>query len=534
MDEEKIDVEKIELTEFQQSLWDHFNASMGVITIQSYEDHRLEDAIKLVAAKVYASDREVKYYKWTCTEGFKDHADVAVATGENGGNDRPILDAIQALSYTRSFEDKSIIVMFNFHEYLKHPMVKQYIKDLGAEFRQVSKNLIITGAQIELPIEIEKDVAWMEFALPTEEEVKICLEDTLKDADLDMEEIEEDRIAALVRSAQGMTSQEISGAYALGIVKKQGDLDPETIQEEKSKQLKKSTLIDVFHPETNMNEVGGLDRLKGWLELRKSAFTKEARDYGLPIPKGIMLLGIPGCGKSLVGKAIAVNWGLPLLYFDIGKVFGSLVGQSEANVNKIIATAEAMAPCILFVDEIEKGLAGVQSSGNTDSGVTARVFGKLLTWLQEKKSFVFVVATCNNIDSLPPEFLRRGRFDNLVYVDLPNHKERKEIFEIHLKKRGRKPKNYNLEKLSNMAQDLTGSEIEEIVNGALFRSFSDGKRKLADKDLEAELREINPLTKTMKTQIDTMRAKLSGRAMPASTPMEKKSQGQKKKRNINV
>ena len=241
-----------------------------------------------------------------------------------------------------------------------------------------------------------------------------------------------------------------------------------------------------------------------------------AREFGLPEPRGILLLGIPGCGKSLTAKAISSMWQLPLLKLDVGKVFSSLVGSSEENVRRAIQTAESIAPSILWLDEMEKGFSGLGSSGQTDGGTTARVFGTFLTWLQEKKTPVFVVATCNNVSQLPPELLRKGRFDEIFFVDLPSREERKEIFKIHLEKRHRNVNSFDLNKLSDEAVGFSGSEIEEIIVSALYDAF-DNNEDINQTYIENTIKSMIPLSQTMEEQIKGTREWAKIRAKRASS-----------------
>jgi len=261
-----------------------------------------------------------------------------------------------------------------------------------------------------------------------------------------------------------------------------------------------------------MQEVGGLEELKNWLVKRGKAFTLKAREFGLPEPRGILLLGIPGCGKSLTAKAIAGMWQLPLLKLDVGKVFSSYVGSSEENVRRAIHTAESIAPCILWLDEMEKGFSGLGSSGMTDGGTTARVFGTFLTWLQEKKTAVFVVATSNNVSQLPPELLRKGRFDEIFYVDLPSKEERKEITKIHLEKRKRASEKFDLDKVALQTHGFSGSEIEEVIVSGLYDAFNRDE-ELDQEHLEQVIQTMIPLSQTMEEQIKGIRdwAKLRAR-----------------------
>jgi SpoVK/Ycf46/Vps4 family AAA+-type ATPase len=255
--------------------------------------------------------------------------------------------------------------------------------------------------------------------------------------------------------------------------------------------------------------------LKAWLKKRTLAFTKEARDFGLPQPKGVLLTGIPGCGKSLTAKAISTLWQLPLLKLDVGKVFSSLVGSSEENVRKAIMTAESIAPSILWLDELEKGFAGMQSSGATDAGTSSRVFGTFITWLQEKTSPVFVVATSNNVSALHPELLRKGRFDEIFYVDLPNYDERREIFKIHLRKRRRNPSIFDIDSFAKLTSGYSGAEIEQIIISALYDSF-DCSEEISDEKITHSIKEIIPLSHTMKEDINRIREWAKTRARKTS------------------
>jgi SpoVK/Ycf46/Vps4 family AAA+-type ATPase len=284
---------------------------------------------------------------------------------------------------------------------------------------------------------------------------------------------------------------------------------------EKQQIIRKSGLLEYYKTEDDFSSVGGLTVLKDWLNKRSVAFTDEARAFGLPAPKGILLLGVQGCGKSLCAKAVSRLWQLPLLRFDMGRMFGSLVGSSEENVRRAIAVAESVAPAVLWVDEIDKAFVGSQSSGATDGGTTARVFGTFLTWLSEKDAPVFVVTTANDVSQLPPELLRKGRLDEIFYVDLPNEEEREQIFRIHVAKRGREPKNFDLKELAAASKDFSGAEIEEAVISALYDAFY-AKEELSTQYVLAALAATVPLAKTMSEKINDARKWAIGRARNAS------------------
>ena len=320
-----------------------------------------------------------------------------------------------------------------------------------------------------------------------------------------------------MQAALGLTLGEAENVFAKIIVKNQR-LSGEHVNEvfaEKQQIIRKSGLLEYYAAEEDFTSVGGLSVLKDWVNKRAVAFTAEARAFGLPAPKGVLLLGVQGCGKSLCAKAVSRLWQLPLLRFDMGRMFGSLVGSSEENVRRAIAVAESIAPAVLWVDEIDKAFTGSQSSGVTDGGTTARVFGTFLTWLSEKSAPVFVVATANDVSQLPPELLRKGRLDEIFYVDLPLDEERAEIFRIHLAKRNRNPEEFDLPALAAASPEFSGAEIEEAIISALYDAFY-AKQELATAHVLATLSQTVPLARTMAEKITAQRNWAIGRARNAS------------------
>ena len=325
----------------------------------------------------------------------------------------------------------------------------------------------------------------------------------------------------LLQAALGLTLGEAENVFAKIIVKDErlsGD-DVNEVFAEKQQIIRKSGLLEYYATEETFAHVGGLAMLKDWLQRRARALTAQARQFGLPSPKGILLLGVQGCGKSLCAKAVSSLWQLPLLRFDMGRMFGSLVGSSEENVRKAITVAESVAPAILWVDEIDKAFAGSQGSGATDGGTTARVFGTFLTWLSEKTAPVFVMATANDISQLPPELLRKGRLDEIFFVDLPSAEERTEIFRIHIAKRGRDPAKFDLPALVERSPNFSGAEIEEAIISGLYDAFYT-ETDLATEHVVEALRQTVPLSKTMDEQINRLRAWAEGRARNASVPRD--------------
>jgi SpoVK/Ycf46/Vps4 family AAA+-type ATPase len=323
----------------------------------------------------------------------------------------------------------------------------------------------------------------------------------------------------LLQASLGLTLGEAENVFAKIIVKGErlsGD-DVDDVFAEKQQIIRKSGLLEYYATSESFANVGGLTVLKDWLNKRALAFSSEAREFGLPPPKGILMLGVQGCGKSLCAKAVSTQWKLPLLRFDMGRMFGSLVGSSEENVRRAIAVAESVAPTILWVDEIDKAFAGSQGSGAVDGGTTARVFGTFLTWLSEKSAPVFVVATANDISQLPPELLRKGRLDEIFFVDLPSREERMEIFRIHIGKRGREASHFDLSSFADASVNFSGAEIEEAINSALYDAFY-AREQLKTAHILTALGQTVPLAKTMDDQIGNLRVWAQGRARNASNP----------------
>jgi SpoVK/Ycf46/Vps4 family AAA+-type ATPase len=308
---------------------------------------------------------------------------------------------------------------------------------------------------------------------------------------------------------------EAENVFAKSLIEKH-KFDVDVILGEKEQIIRKSGILEYYPFNENIGDVGGLDLLKGWMEKRTVAFTEKARDFGLPSPRGVLLLGVQGCGKSLSAKAIGSLWRLPLLRLDVGRIFAGIVGSSEENMRKAIRVAESVAPCLLWLDELEKGFSGTQSSGMSDGGTTSRVFGTFLTWMQDKKAPAFVVATSNDVTSLPPELLRKGRFDEIFFIDLPAHEERKQIFIIHLRKRKRNPDDFDLDRLAESTPGFSGAEIEAVVVDALYDAF-DETRELTTDSIVAAAAHTVPLAMTMQERIEGLREWAKTRARDASS-----------------
>ncbi|MBU0552276.1 AAA family ATPase [Myxococcota bacterium] len=464
---------------------------------------RVEHSLELIRDNLNArASSPRKLLHWSITEGF---------TGDEEFTD--LRDPIKALDFIIRYEDSALFALRDFHPYLKDPVVVRRLRDCHRAFKDSEhrKNVLLLSGKLSVPAELEKETAVIDFDLPQRSELGALIREFSTAYQLTHDEEALDRFT---EAALGLTYDEASFVLSKSLIRHR-DFDIDTLLSEKKAIIRKSGLLEFYETNEKFGEVGGLRVLKEWLIKRKGAFTQQARDFGLPVPKGILLIGIPGCGKSLTAKAVGALWQMPLLRLDVGKVFSGLVGSSEQNIRKVIATAEAVAPAILWLDELEKGFSGVQSSGQSDAGTTARVFGSFITWLQEKSSAVFVIATANDVSMLPPELLRKGRFDEIFFVDLPSEEERRDIYEIHLKKKQRPMERFDIDALARAAKGFSGAEIEQAVVAALYDAFFDGDDIDTPRILNAS-DEVIPLSRTMKEKIDDLRDWAAARARSAS------------------
>jgi SpoVK/Ycf46/Vps4 family AAA+-type ATPase len=497
-------------TSFERELEVLIRARYPLLYVVTPEEHRAEELVRLTANRL-----QKRLHTWTLTRGYEPPLPLPPES-ERRERLSPDIEALTLLF--RPYEN-GILLLKDFHPYLNDARVIRLLRDLSPRLHSSGRTLILLSPLLKLPSELEKELMVLEMPLPTRDEIAHKLREILlmlRDKPGVQTELPPAEFEELVQAAQGLTMEEIENVCARSIVEHR-QLRAEVILTEKQQIVRKSGVLEYYAPQERMEDIGGLDVLKEWLRKRRAAFSEQARQFGLPTPKGVLLLGVQGCGKSLTAKAIATLWGLPMLRFDVGRVFGSLVGASEANMRLAIRTAEAVAPCILWIDELEKAFSGVQSSGMSDAGTTARVFATFLTWLQEKKAPVFVVATANDVSLLPPELLRKGRFDEIFFLDLPTEAERAQIFAIHLRKRKRDPAQFKLKQLAKATEGFSGAEIEQVIIGALFTAFDVG-RDLTTEDLLAEIKATVPLSVMMREEIDELRTWAQLRARPASHP----------------
>ena len=368
-----------------------------------------------------------------------------------------------------------------------------------------------------VPIELEKEVVVIDFPMPTMAELNQVLSEQLNESR--NRRITTETREKLLKAALGLTRDEAEKVYRKAYVtaNRLTDAEVDIVLSEKKQLIRRNGILEYIEEDETIDSVGGLEELKRWLQQRSNAFTERAREYGLPQPKGMLILGVPGCGKSLIAKTTSRLWGLPLLRLDMGRVYdGSMVGRSEANLRNALKTAESISPVILFIDELDKAFAGGAGSADSDGGTSSRIFGSFLTWMQEKTSPVFVMATANRVERLPGEFLRKGRFDEIFFVDLPTSEERQEIFKIHLGKRRREIARFDIDQLANVSDGFSGAEIEQAIIAAMYEAFAQD-REFTQLDIIAAIKSTLPLSKTMTEQVTALRDWARQRARPAAS-----------------
>lgn len=491
-------------------------ARYPILYLITSEEMRVQNILVEIAAK-----RQKKVYEWTYSSGIVP-AGASVQSQKN--RNASTKDPLAALDLVIDQIEPAIFLFKDFHPFLTRNnfAIIRRLKDIALHLKNSYKTIVLISPVMEIPPELDKEITVLNFPQPTKEDLSALLDKIIEDVrELKQVEVQLDDEGRdrLLQAALGLTLGEAENVFAKIIVKDQR-LSADYVNEvfaEKQQIIRKSGLLEYYAANEDFTSVGGLAVLKDWLKKRAVAFTADAHAFGLPSPKGILLLGVQGCGKSLCAKAVSRLWQLPLLRFDMGRMFGSLVGSSEENVRRAITVAESIAPAVLWVDEIDKAFVGSQSSGVTDGGTTARVFGTFLTWLSEKNAPVFVVATANDVSQLPPELLRKGRLDEIFYVDLPAPEERTEIFRIHLAKRHRNPDSFDLAALLAASQDFSGAEIEEAIISALYDAFY-AKEELTTAHVVGALSQTVPLAKTMSEKIDAQRKWAQGRARNASIP----------------
>ncbi len=472
----------------------------SLIWIKTKEEERLEKILKITCERL----NKKRFICWDCVCGIKG---LLNEEGKFSNNPLGVLNWLRE----QSSEVSTILLVKDFHKFYDDPSINRTIKELSSILKETNHNLIFSSHLLPSSEELDELMTIINLPLPDQKELRNLIKKIAFNTNSNLEDQD---LNELSMASSGLTEIKVMQVTAKALAQR-GKISKEDIKdilEEKKQVIARSEILEFFEGKSSQDDIGGLKVLKVWLNQRYRAFSKEARDYGLPIPKGVLLVGAQGTGKSLTAKSISKSWSMPLLRLDVGRLFSSLVGSSEARTRETISRAEAMSPCILWIDEIDKGFGG---DARSDGGTSQRVLASLLTWMAEKESSVFVIATANAIDKLPAELLRKGRFDEIFFLDLPNSEERLSILDLHLKKR-RPSYNFPLTTIIDRTDGFSGAELEQAVIEGMHISFSEN-RELMEKDLIKAVSELVPLSRTAKEQIDLLKEWSStGRARSAS------------------
>jgi ATP-dependent 26S proteasome regulatory subunit len=500
------------------------NSSTPIVVMETVEEMR---ALGLVRGA--CSDLSLALFEWTIADGLV-RSDGAVAVAQAALGNASVsrtsmyntLDPVQALANLEAMTLEAVFVLKDFHRHMDNPAVVRRLRDVGQKFSANRRTLILTAPAIEMPPELVSLVEFLDLPLPDRDRLREIIRETYTHMagthPLKLQ-LDASGVDAMAANLRGLTEEAAERAISQTVVGRLA-LSPDCITdvlEAKKALLKRSEMLEFVDATETMSSVGGLDNLKRWLEQRRGAWDDDAQKFGLDPPKGVILLGTQGCGKSLCARAVAGEWQLPLVKFDTAAVYDKFIGETEKRIQKVFRVAEGLAPCVLWIDELEKVFAGSgPDSASADAGVSSRLLASFLSWMQDRKPAVFVAATCNNVTVLPPELIRKGRFDELFFVDLPSAPERKQIFAIQLTKRKRSPNDYDLAWVAEAAKGFSGAEIESAVQTALYAAFA-RKQELSNEDLLSALASTVPLSITRAEEIAELRAWAENRAVWAST-----------------
>jgi SpoVK/Ycf46/Vps4 family AAA+-type ATPase len=476
-------------------------ARYPLIYIVSIEEESVEEILKSLTQY---SKLSPKLLMWDLARGWDD----------NNADKGSVMGALNRIT-TTSENQPNLFVIKDIHFVLRSPndprnaLIIREIKNLAKELKKSRHTLIFTSYTLELPPEIIEDVTVIDFPLPDLEEINLLINQLVKPESLNLTKTSKEE---LVKAFQGLSRSRINRVLAKALAAKQqiNETDIEMVLQEKKETIRKTGILEFYTAYESLKNVGGLDNLKQWVRMRKDAFSDTARQYGIPNPKGVLLVGIQGTGKSLSAKTIAHEWRLPLLRLDSGRLFAGIVGQSESLVRQMIKLSEAIAPCVLWIDEIDKAFGNLTTGSDGDSGTSRRVFGTLITWMQEKTAPVFIVATANNVRILPGELLRKGRFDEIFWLNLPNLSERQEIFQVYLQKlRPSRLREFDLPLLAKQTENFSGAEIEQVIIDGMHIAFSSvseqGRRDFTTSDIVRAIKDTVPLATIAKEQIEDLK-----------------------------
>lgn len=482
-------------------------AQYPLIYLVTPEEERAEQAIAEIAEQ--AKSRSV--FVWTVTHGITEYGKSQQTPQRN------TVSPEAAIEWVVRQKEAGIYIFKDLHPFIDSPATTRWLRDAIASFKGTDKIIVVMSPVQQVPIELEKEVVVLDYPLPDLAELEQVLTKQLEQTK--QRRLDSSVREKLLRATLGLTRDEAEKVYRKVYVtaKRFTEAEVDVVLSEKKQLIRRNGILEFLEEDETLDDIGGLEELKRWLTLRSEAFTKKARDYGLPQPKGMLILGVPGCGKSLTAKTTSRLWGLPLLRLDMGRIYdGSTVGRSEANLRNALKTAESISPAILFIDELDKAFSGSAGSSDSDGGTSSRIFGSFLTWMQEKESPVFVMATANRVERLPGEFLRKGRFDEIFFVDLPNTQERGDIFRIHLNKRRSDITRFDIDQLAKLSEGFSGAEIEQALIAAMYDAFAQD-REFTQLDIIAALKSTLPLSRTMTEQVNALREWAHQRARPASS-----------------
>jgi len=438
-------------------------------------------------------------------------------------------DPVQALANLETMTIEAVFVLKDFHRHMDSPVVVRRLRDVGQKFSTNRRTLVLTAPAIEMPAELAGLVEFLDLPLPDRNRLREIIRETytrMAATHTLKLQLDANGVDAMAGNLRGLTEETAERAISQTVVGRLA-LSPECITDvldAKKALLKRSEMLEFVDTTDSMSSVGGLENLKRWLQQRQGSWDDRACQFGLDPPKGVIILGVQGCGKSLCERAAAGEWKLPLVKFDTAAVYDKFIGETEKRIQRVFRVAEGLAPCVLWIDELEKVFAGSgPDSASADAGLSSRLLASFLSWMQERKPAVFVAATCNNITVLPPELIRKGRFDELFFVDLPSAAERRQVFSIQLKKHKRNPAGYDLDRVATAAEGFSGAEIESSVQTALYAAFA-REQELSTEDLLTALSSTVPLSITRAEEIEKLRAWARDRAVSASS-RETRSEG---------
>jgi len=514
-------------SKFLKELGFHIRAGYSYILVVTEEHERFLQEVEQLSTKYLDKESKSKdkwnVYRWTVTDGWMHKTKKIPRAADEAPT--PTTDFLKI----KDFEAFSVIVMENFHFFLtrENPDLIQAVRDMAKHCQKTNKCVIFANSTLEFPPELEAYITVLDHELPTVEDIDQAIDMIAEVVQRQGVKINlaKDQRYVIRESLKGMRLGDVENALAYSLVTT-GSFDPKILLAEKCKAVKKTNLLAYLQSEETFDKIGGLDRLKGWLDLWKIAFTDKAKEFNLATPRGVLLLGVPGCGKTLIALGTGNHFGLPVIRFDMASVFGRYVGDSETNMRRALKMIDALAPCVLFIDEIEKGAAGASASNSTDGGTSPRVYGEFLKWQNDHTTPVFTIATANDIRSIPLEYLRKGRFDEIFFVDIPNNSERRDIFGKQFTRQKVNGGNYDISALLENSSQFTGAEIAYAISMAKLVAANRGQLPNTQ-DIVNVLRDVQPEAKKNKERIEAIRARAGEVAVPASRDEKEDPKGVK-------